>query len=130
MKIGFTCGAFDLLHAGHVLMLKEAHSVCDKLIVGLHTDPTIDRPQKNKPVQSIFERYVQLNGCKYVDKIVPYETEKDLLNLLNSLKIDIRIVGAEYKDRDFTGKDLLPVHYNKRNHTFSSTELRDRIKNI
>jgi glycerol-3-phosphate cytidylyltransferase len=128
-KTGFTCSCFDLFHAGHIMMLKEAKSVCDYLIVGLQTDPTIDRPEKNKPIQSVFERYVQLEACRYVDEIVVYATEKDLLDILHSYPIDVRIVGDEYKDRDFTGKDLshIEMYYNSRKHSFSTTELRKRV---
>ena len=128
-KVGFTCSCFDLFHAGHIMMLKEAKSVCDYLIVGLQTDPTIDRPEKNKPIQSIFERYVQLEACKYVDEIVVYATEKDLLDILHSYPIDIRFVGDEYKEKDFTGKDLghIEIYYNSRKHSFSTTELRGRV---
>ena len=104
MKIGFTCSCFDMFHAGHVMMLKEAKQQCDYLIVGLQTDPTIDRPQKNKPIQSVFERFVQLQACKYVDEIVVYATEKDLIDILLSYPINVRILGDEYKDRDFTGR--------------------------
>jgi glycerol-3-phosphate cytidylyltransferase len=130
MKVGFTCSCFDLFHAGHILMLKEARQHCDYLIVGLQTDPTIDRPQKNKPIQSVFERFVQLEACKYVDEIVVYATEKDLLDILLSYPIDIRIIGDEYQHKDYTGKDLpIEVYYNTRKHTFSTTELRGRIKN-
>lgn len=128
LKIGFTCSSFDLFHAGHVLMLEEAKTVCDYLIVGLQTDPTIDRPSKNKPVQSVVERYLQLKACKYVDEIVPYTTESDLLQLLTSLKIDVRIVGEEYKTKEFTGSTLpVPLYYNSRKHKFSSSELRERV---
>lgn len=134
MKIGFTAGAFDLLHAGHILMLAEAREQCEWLIVGLHTDPTIDRPKtKNRPVQSIFERYTQLKAVKFVDEIIPYDTEADLFVLLTSYKIDVRIVGEDYKDKDFTGKELpIPIYYNSRKHTLSTTELRNRIaqKNV
>jgi glycerol-3-phosphate cytidylyltransferase len=128
-KVGFTCSCFDLFHAGHIMMLKEAKSVCDYLIVGLQTDPTIDRPEKNKPIQSIFERYVQLEACKYVDEIVVYATEKDLLDILHSYPIDTRFVGDEYKEKDFTGKDLghIEIYYNSRKHSFSTTELRGRV---
>lgn len=130
MKIGFTCSCFDLFHAGHVMMLKEAKTQCDYLIVGLQTDPTIDRPHKNKPVQSILERYIQLEACKYVDQIVPYATEKDLQDLLTSYPIDVRIIGEEYKNQRFTGYDLpMAVYFNSRQHSFSSTELRERIAN-
>ena len=130
MKIGFTCSCFDLFHAGHVMMLKEAKTQCDYLIVGLQTDPTIDRPHKNKPIQSILERYIQLEACKYVDQIVPYATEKDLQDLLTSYAIDVRIIGEEYKNQRFTGYDLpMAVYFNSRQHSFSSTELRERIAN-
>lgn len=130
MKIGFTCGAFDLLHAGHVMMLAEAKTQCDWLIVGLQTDPTIDRHNKNRPVQTTFERYTQLNGCRFVDEIVPYDTEDDLFNLLSTYNIDVRIVSDEYKDTIFTGKLLgIDIYYNKRSHNFSSTELRKRLIN-
>lgn len=141
-KIGFTCSTFDLFHAGHVAMLKECKANCDYLIVGLQSDPSIDREEKNKPVQSIVERYVQLSACKYVDEIVPYETEKDLLDYLklHEKTIDVRFVGEEYKDRDFTGRELcdsgytldnskMALFFNTRSHSFSSSELRERIKN-
>jgi glycerol-3-phosphate cytidylyltransferase len=129
MKTGFTCSCFDLFHAGHIMMLKEAKSKCDYLIVGLQTDPTIDRPEKNKPIQSVFERFVQLDSCKYVDEVVVYATEKDLLDILHSYPIDIRIVGDEYKDKEFTGKTLehIEMYYNSRKHSFSTTELRKRV---
>lgn len=129
-KIGFTCGAFDLLHAGHCLMLKEAKSVCDRLIVGLHTDPTIDRPQKNKPIQSVQERYIQLEACKYVDSIVLYDTEAELVELLKTINPDVRILGADWKDKPFTGHELpIKVFFNTRDHGYSSSELRERVKN-
>lgn len=129
MKIGFTCSCFDLLHAGHIMMLREAKSQCDYLIVGLQTDPTIDRPEKNKPIQSIAERYIQLSACKYIDEIVVYATEKDLVNVLNAFPINVRILGEEYRDREFTGKDIqMEFYFNRRQHGFSTTELRDRIK--
>ena len=130
--IGFTCSTFDLLHAGHILMLAECKSICDYLIVGLQTDPTIDRPEiKNKPVQSIVERYVQLSAVKFVDEIVVYDTEKDLEDLLMFLPISMRICGEEYKDRDLTGRDIcdtrgIKTYYNSRTHRFSSSELRQR----
>jgi glycerol-3-phosphate cytidylyltransferase len=128
--VGFTCSCFDLFHAGHVMMLKEAKDQCDYLIVGLQTDPTIDRPQKNKPIQSVLERFMQVEGCRYVDQIIPYSTEKDLLDLLTSYKIDVRILGEEYRDKPFTGHKLpMEVYYNTRNHTFSTSELRNRIEN-
>ena len=130
MKTGFTCSCFDLFHAGHIIMLKEAKAQCDYLIVGLQTDPTIDRPTKNKPIQSIFERFVQLNSCVYVDEVVVYATEKDLMDILLTYSIDVRIVGDEYKDKNFTGKELeIPIYYNARKHSFSTTELRERVTN-
>ena len=130
--IGFTCSTFDLLHAGHILMLAEAKSICDYLIVALQSDPTIDRPKvKNKPVQSIVERHVQLEAVKFVDEIIVYNTEKDLEDLLMFLPITIRIIGEEYRDKDFTGKTIceergIKIFYNSRKHRFSSTELRKR----
>lgn len=128
-KVGFTCSCFDLFHAGHIMMLKEAKSVCDYLIVGLQTDPTIDRPEKNKPIQSVVERFIQLESCKYVDEVVVYATEKDLLDILYSYPINIRVVGEEYRDKNFTGKDLthIEMYYNSRKHSFSTTELRGRV---
>lgn len=129
MTIGFTCSTFDLFHAGHIMMLKDAKEQCDYLIVGLQTDPTIDRAEKNKPVQSVFERFVQLDACKYVDEVVVYATEKELLDILQSYDIDVRIVGEEYMDKDFTGKDLnMQIYYNRRRHSFSTTELRKRVQ--
>ena len=131
MRVGFTCSAFDLFHAGHVMMLKEAKKQCDFLIVGLQTDPTIDRPEKNKPIQTVFERYTQLEACKYVDQIIPYATEKELLDILTSYPIDVRIIGEEYRDKQFTGHNLLmSVYFNSRQHSFSTTELRHRVMNI
>ena len=102
-KRGITFSTFDLFHSGHVAMLKEAKSNCDYLMVGLQTDPTIDRPEKNKPIQSVFERYVQLEGCKYIDEIVPYETEKDLIDILLTYDINVRFIGEEYRTNEFTG---------------------------
>ena len=128
MKTGFTCSTFDLFHAGHVIMLEEAKKQCDHLIVGLQTDPTIDRPHKNKPVQSVFERYIQLKACKYVDEVVVYATEKELLDILLSYPIDVRILGDEYINKAFTGQDLdIELYFNKRKHSFSTTELRQRV---
>jgi glycerol-3-phosphate cytidylyltransferase len=125
---GITASCFDLFHAGHVLMLKEAKQECDSLTVALQTDPTIDRPEKNKPVQTVFERWVQLEACKYVDKIIPYATERELLDILISYSWDIRIIGEEYQDKQFTGRGLgIPIHYNSRKHSFSTTSLRERI---
>ena len=136
--VGFTCSTFDLLHAGHILMLAEAKSICDYLIVGLQIDPSIDRPNvKNKPVQSIVERFVQLSAVKFVDEIIVYQTEKDLEDMLMFLPITIRIIGEEYKDKEFTGKQIceqrsIQIYYNQRKHSFSTTELRNRVatKNI
>jgi glycerol-3-phosphate cytidylyltransferase len=130
--VGFTCSTFDLLHAGHILMLAEAKTICDYLIVGVQSDPTIDRPDtKNKPVQSVVERYVQLSAVKFIDQIVVYDTEKDLEDLLMFLPISVRIIGEEYKDKEFTGKEIcedrgIKIWYNSRNHRFSSSELRNR----
>lgn len=128
-KVGFTCSTFDLLHAGHILMLKESKSISDYLVVGLQVDPTIDRPTKNKPVQSITERYIQLNAVKYVDEIIVYSTEEDLLEILKSFPIDVRIIGEEYKGTQFTGHDLglHDIYYNSRKHNFSSSALRRRV---
>lgn len=125
---GFTCGAFDLLHAGHVLMLKQASEHCDFLIVGLQTDPSIDRKEKNIPSQSIYERFVQISAIRYVDQVIPYDTEDSLIDLLNSTPIDIRFVGEEYKKRKFTGQDLpIKIFFTDRKHSFSSSELRKRV---
>jgi|TARA_B110000305_G_scaffold239043_1_gene305881 glycerol-3-phosphate cytidylyltransferase len=128
MIVGFTCGAFDLLHAGHVVMLKEASENCEYLIVGLQTDPSIDRQQKNQPVQSVYERYIQLRAVKYIDEIIPYDTEQSLRDLLEATKIDIRFVGEDYKNKGFTGADLVKdVYFTSRQHSFSSSTLRNRI---
>lgn len=134
-KIGVVFSTFDFLHAGHILMLAEAKTKCDYLICGLQTDPTIDRPDtKNSPVQSIVERYVQLSAVKFVDEIIVYSTEKDLEDLLMFLPLNVRIVGEEYKDTKFTGKDIcldrnIEIYYNSRQHRFSSSELRKRTYN-
>lgn len=127
---GFTAGSMDLLHAGHVVMLKECKAQCDYLIVGLQTDPSIDRPEKHKPIETIEERMIRLKGCKYVDKVIVYETELDLFNLLKELKPDVRFLGEDWKGKQFTG-DTLPIKiiYNSRNHNFSSSNLIERIKN-
>ena len=135
MSIGFTCSTFDLCHAGHVTMLRECKQVCDYLIIGLQVDPSKDRENKNIPVQTLVERYVQLSAIKYVDEIVPYETETDLEDILTMYNIDVRILGEEYKEKDFTGKDIcrqrgIALHFNKRDHRFSSTDLRLRIKTM
>ena len=129
MKKGITFGAFDLFHAGHVLMLEEAKTVCDYLIVCIQSDPSLDREEKNKPVQSIIEREIQVSGCRYVDEVIIYDTEVDLLNIIDEIDWDVRILGEEYKDKDFTGRDqtLERCHFNKRPHTFSSSELRERV---
>lgn len=133
MKIGFTCSTFDLFHAGHLLMLEEAKKQCDYLIVGLQTDPTIDRPtEKNKPVQSVFERFVQLKACKYIDEVIPYSTEKELVDILLSYPINVRILGDEYENKEFTGKyecisKGIEFYFNRREHSFSTTELRNRV---
>jgi glycerol-3-phosphate cytidylyltransferase len=132
MKIGITFSAFDLLHAGHIKMLEEAKRHCDYLIVGLQTDPTLDRPEKNSPTQTIVERYNQLKGCKFVDEIVPYATERDLEDILRSYKIDIRILGEEYKDKNFTGRIYceqkgIVLFFNARDHRFSSSGLRKEV---
>ena len=130
--VGFTCSTFDLLHAGHILMLAECKTICDYLIVGVQSDPTIDRPEiKNKPVQSVVERYVQLSAVKFVDQIIVYDTEKDLEDMLMFLPISVRIIGEEYKDKDFTGKQIcedrgIKIWFNSRTHRFSSSELRNR----
>ena len=129
MKIGITFSAFDLFHTGHVLMLQEAKTQCDWLIACIQTDPTISRPHKNKPLQTIFERFIQVRGCKYVDEVLVYATEDELELILKSTHYDVRIIGEEYKDKPFTGKQLSEgkLYYNKRQHGFSTTELRDRI---
>ena len=130
--IGFTCGTFDLFHAGHVSMLREAKNCCDHLIVGIQTDPTVDRPEKNKPVQSVIERQIQVSACRYVDEIIVYTTEEDLLTILKTIPINYRFVGSEYMTKDFTGKHpeysgAPTVVYNKREHAFSSSNLRQRV---
>ena len=128
MIVGFTCSTFDLFHAGHIMMLKEAKEQCEYLIVGLQTDPTLDRANKNKPVQGVFERYVQLKACVYVDEVVVYATEKELRDILLSYKIDVRILGEEYQGKDFTGHDIpMEFYFNQRRHSFSTSELRQRV---
>lgn len=127
MKKGITFGAFDLLHSGHVLMFEEAKSVCDWLIVGLQTDPNKERSQKNKPIQTMFERYLQLKSVKWVDEIIPYDTERDVVNILLTLKPDVRIIGEDYRGRDFTGKGIVQEWYNSRKHDYSTTDLRKKI---
>ena len=134
-KVGITFSTFDLLHAGHIAMLSEAKNHCDYLIAGLQTDPTIDRPDtKNSPIQSIVERQISLSACRYVDEVVVYSTEQDLRDLLLILPIDVRILGVEYKDSDFSGKEEcmkrgIDIVYNGRDHSFSSSSLRKRVAN-
>ena len=134
-KIGITCSTFDLFHAGHVIMLEEAKRQCDYLIAAIQVDPTIDRKSKNKPVQSIIERQIQVSSCKHVDEIIVYSTEKELEDIFMALPIDIRILGEEYKDTDYTGKDIcmkrgIELHFNKRDHFFSSSDLRQRVFDV
>tara|TARA_B100001057_G_C22740393_1_gene907470 strand:- start:3 stop:440 length:438 start_codon:yes stop_codon:yes gene_type:complete len=135
-RVGITFSTFDLLHAGHVAMLREAKEQCDYLIVGLQSDPTIDRPDtKNKPVQTMFERYLQVKAVEYVDEVVPYQTEQDVVDILTTLKPDVRILGVEYKEQQFTGraeceKLNIDLCFNSRDHRFSTTALRDKIKDL
>jgi len=134
MKVGFTCSTFDLLHAGHVMMLREAKEQCDYLIAGLQVDPSFDRKEKNAPIQSIVERQAQLAAVKYVDEVIIYCTESDLLDIINMYPIDVRILGEEYRQKDFTGKDEcrnrgIELYFNKRDHRFSSSGLRQRVCN-
>ena len=130
MRIGFTCSSFDLLHSGHIQMLREAKSQCDYLMVGLQMDPALDRPkEKNKPIQTIVERYTQLKAVSYVDEIIPYSTERDLEDILELYTIHVRILGEEYRDKEFTGKDIcrkrdVELFFNKRDHRFSTSSLR------
>jgi len=131
--VGFTASAFDLLHAGHIAMLREAKTQCDYLICALQVDPSIDRPEKNSPVQTIVERYAQLAAVRYVDEIIPYVSEKDLKDILTLYPIHVRILGEEYKDKEFTGRDVcdtlgIDLHFNKREHRFSTSGLRERIE--
>jgi glycerol-3-phosphate cytidylyltransferase len=133
MKIGITFSSFDLLHAGHITMLEDAKRHCDYLICGLQTDPTLDRPEKNRPVQSVVERYIQLKACKFVDEIVPYATEQDLEDILRAFKLDIRIIGEEYASKQFTGQQYceekgIELYFNKREHRFSSSGLRKEVQ--
>lgn len=130
--VGITCSTFDLLHAGHIIMLEECKKHCDYLICALQVDPTIDRPEKNTPVQSLVERYIQLEAVKYVDKIIPYSTEEELDTIFSSLDLDVRIIGEEYKEKEFTAKRIcqkrsIRIVYNKREHEFSTTNLRKKI---
>lgn len=131
-KIGITFSTFDLLHAGHIAMLREAKTQCDYLMVGLQMDPSTDRPNKNTPVQSIVERYTQLKGVQYVDEIIPYSSERDVEDILTLYQINVRILGEEYRDKEFTGKDIcrkrdIDLYFNKRDHRFSSSDLRKRV---
>ena len=132
MRVGFTCSTFDLLHAGHIIMLREAKEQCNYLICGLQVDPSVDRKEKNAPIQTVVERYTQLKGVEYVDEIIPYGTETDLEDILSMYPIDVRILGEEYRYKDFTGKDIcrkrdIELHFNKREHRFSSSDLRKRV---
>ena len=132
LRIGFTASQFDMLHAGHIAMLSEARNHCDYLIAGLQNNATWDRPEKNAPIQSIVERQIQLAATRYVDEIVVYNTENDLEDILLTLPIDVRILGIEYRDREFTVKDIcttrgIELIYNKRDHSFSSSSLRKRV---
>jgi glycerol-3-phosphate cytidylyltransferase len=133
MKLGITFSSFDLFHAGHVKMLEEAKEQCDYLICGLQTDPTLDRPEKNRPIQSVVERYIQLKGFVFVNEVVPYATEQDLEDILRSFKIDVRIIGDEYANKHFTGRQYcedkgIALFYNKREHRFSSSSLRKEVQ--
>jgi glycerol-3-phosphate cytidylyltransferase len=132
LRIGITCSTFDLLHAGHISMLRESKSVCDYLICALQVDPSLDRPEKNSPVQTLVERYTQLAAVKYVDEIIVYQTEKDLEDILQMYPVNVRILGEEYKEKEFTGKDIcrkrgIELYFNKRDHRFSSSDLRKRV---
>lgn len=134
MRVGFTCSTFDLLHAGHIIMLREAKEQCDYLICGLQVDPSLDRPEKNAPIQTVVERYTQLKAVSYVDEIIPYGTEKDLEDILTMYPIDVRILGQEYRDGTFTGRAIcakrgIEIYFNKREHRFSTSDLRKRVNN-
>jgi glycerol-3-phosphate cytidylyltransferase len=131
-RIGITCSTFDLFHAGHVIMLEEAKRQCDYLIAAIQVDPTLDRTSKNRPVQSIIERQIQVSSCKHVNEIIVYSTEKELEDIFMALPIDVRILGEEYKDVEFTGKEIcekrkIEIYFNKRDHFFSSSDLRLRV---
>lgn len=132
MIVGFTCSAFDLLHAGHIVMLREAKSQCDYLICGLQVDPSLDREEKNTPIQTIVERYTQLQAISYVDEIIPYVTEEDLLDIISMLPINVRILGDEYRNKEFTGKEIcqkrgIKLYFNNRDHNFSTSSLRKKV---
>lgn len=133
MKIGITFSCFDLLHTGHILFLKAAADNCDKLIVGLQTDPTINRSEKNRPIQTYFERYIQIQGCKFVDDIIPYSHEEDIVNILSIFKPKVRFLGSDYYRKEFTGRQYcidnnIEISYIDRDHNYSTSELRKRIK--
>ena len=130
--VGFTCSTFDLLHAGHIAMLREAKEQCDYLICGLQVDPSYDREEKKKPIQTLVERHTQLSAVKYVDEIIPYATEKDLEDILSMYNIQVRVLGEEYRDKEFTGREIckkreIDLYFNTRDHRFSSTDLRQRV---
>ena len=128
MKIGFTCSSFDLLHSGHTLMLEDAKSQCDYLIVGLQTDPTIDRKNKNKPIQTLKERKIMIESIKYVDEVKIYNTETELIELIKQVNPDIRIIGSDWKEKQITGGDLnIPLYIHERNHNYSSTNIRKKL---
>ena len=129
MKKGITFGAFDLFHAGHILMLEEAKTVCDYLIVAIQSDPSLDREAKNSPVQSVEEREIQVSACRYVDEVIIYDREADLREILDTFSWDVRILGDEYQNKDFTGREkyLDKCYFNKRPHNFSTSELRERV---
>lgn len=132
MRVGLTASAFDMLHAGHVAMLQEARSICDHLVCCLHVDPSVEREYKSPPRQPLHERFIQLQAVRYVDRIIPYHTEADLEAIISLLVPDVRIIGEEYRDTDFTGRDLcerlsITIHYNKRRHGLSSTLQRSRL---
>jgi len=134
MKVGITASTFDLLHAGHIEMLREAKDHCEYLICALQIDPSIDRIEKNKPVQTIVERYTQLSAVRFVDEVIPYMYENDLIDILSMRNIDVRILGEEYREKDFTGRDIckardIELYFNKREHRFSTSDLRKRISN-
>ena len=135
MITGFTASTFDLLHAGHVSMLREAKDQCDYLICALQVDPSLDRPEKNPPVQTLVERWTQLQAIKYVDEIIPYQTEQDLEDILKMFDFDVRIIGAEYKDKTFTGRATcaargIEIYFNRRDHRFSTSDLRRRVSSL
>ena len=127
-RVGFTCGSFDLIHPGHIVMLEEAKSTCDFLVVAVQSDPTIDRPGKNKPIQTHEERLIMVSAIKYVDEVVSYDTESDLVQLLKEIRPDVRIIGADHKGKKFTGHELpIEIHYNSRDHEWSTTNLRKLV---